>query len=311
MLNLDALPRPSARRIAPARHAGGRARAARRPPLSSTSPSAAAGHAGQPGDLAVIFDARRRFLAIGLYDQCLRRSSSPGVLQHHTPPPLTATGSLRIPATAAGIRDPLAADGTDGYRLVHGENDGLPGLVVDRYAGTLVLKLYTAAWLPHLAGILAALADVQPAGATPPVLHRSGHGGLGVRVPAERVVLRYSRNLDALMTPHGLSDGQVLSGAELNGPIVFRGKWPHLAADGARPQDRLLSRPAREPGNVRALARAGRFQCPAPLCHPRQVRGAGQREPPPLTHSATLRGASAKHGAGRTGRAAGAGPVRA
>lgn len=31
-----------------------------------------------------------------------------------------------------------------------GENDGLPGLVLDRYDGTLVLKLYTAAWLPHL-----------------------------------------------------------------------------------------------------------------------------------------------------------------
>lgn len=36
---------------------------------------------------------------------------------------------------------------------VAGENDSLPGLVLDRYDGTLVLKLYTAAWLPHLPGL--------------------------------------------------------------------------------------------------------------------------------------------------------------
>ena len=44
----------------------------------------------------------------------------------------------------------MAGTGTTGCRLVHGENDGFPGLVVDRYAGTLVMKLYTTAWVPHL-----------------------------------------------------------------------------------------------------------------------------------------------------------------
>ena len=39
---------------------------------------------------------------------------------------------------------------TDGYRCINGESEGWPGLVVDRYATTLVLKLYTAAWLPRL-----------------------------------------------------------------------------------------------------------------------------------------------------------------
>src|ERR1039458_2481624 len=39
---------------------------------------------------------------------------------------------------------------TTGYRLIHGESDGWPGLVLDRYDTTLVLKLYTAAWLPRL-----------------------------------------------------------------------------------------------------------------------------------------------------------------
>jgi 23S rRNA (cytosine1962-C5)-methyltransferase len=42
-------------------------------------------------------------------------------------------------------RDTLhVAHGTDALRLVHAESDGLPGLIVDRYAGTLVLQSLTA-----------------------------------------------------------------------------------------------------------------------------------------------------------------------
>jgi hypothetical protein len=58
-------------------------------------------------------------------------------------------------------RRTLQGTDTDGYRLVHGENDGLPGLVVDRYADTLVMKLYTPAWIPHLGDFLSALDVVQ------------------------------------------------------------------------------------------------------------------------------------------------------
>ncbi len=46
---------------------------------------------------------------------------------------------------------------TDAYRLVHGENDFLPGVVVDLYAGFAVLKLYSAAWTPHRAALVEAL----------------------------------------------------------------------------------------------------------------------------------------------------------
>ena len=37
---------------------------------------------------------------------------------------------------------------TDSYRLVHGEGDGLPGVVVDLYAGFAVWKLYSAGLNP-------------------------------------------------------------------------------------------------------------------------------------------------------------------
>ena len=48
-----------------------------------------------------------------------------------------------------------AADASElGYRVVNGENDGVPGLIVDRYADVLVVKLYTAALFAHLAAIV-------------------------------------------------------------------------------------------------------------------------------------------------------------
>ncbi|MBM7335266.1 class I SAM-dependent rRNA methyltransferase [Alloalcanivorax marinus] len=44
-----------------------------------------------------------------------------------------------------------------GYRLVHGEADGLPGLVVDRYDDTLVLQAGTAGMEAHLDTVVSAL----------------------------------------------------------------------------------------------------------------------------------------------------------
>ncbi|HCJ65487.1 MAG TPA: RlmI/RlmK family 23S rRNA methyltransferase, partial [Alcanivorax sp.] len=51
-----------------------------------------------------------------------------------------------------------------GYRLVHGEADGLPGLVVDRYQDTLVMQAGTAGMEAHLDTVAAALdAVLSPA----------------------------------------------------------------------------------------------------------------------------------------------------
>ena len=46
---------------------------------------------------------------------------------------------------------------TDSYRLIHGEGDGLPGVVVDLYAGWAVMKLYSAGLTPYRPLILEAL----------------------------------------------------------------------------------------------------------------------------------------------------------
>ncbi|MBN4659115.1 23S rRNA (cytosine(1962)-C(5))-methyltransferase RlmI, partial [Escherichia coli] len=60
-------------------------------------------------------------------------------------------------ALAARARMPIASDGV---RLVHGEADGLPGLIVDRYGDVLsapFLSAGTARWKPVLADLLITL----------------------------------------------------------------------------------------------------------------------------------------------------------
>ena len=59
-------------------------------------------------------------------------------------------------ARALALRRELV-HGTTGYRLVHGESDGLPGVVADRYDRFAVLKLYSAGLTPHRDAIVEAL----------------------------------------------------------------------------------------------------------------------------------------------------------
>ncbi len=203
MSNLSHIPKPAARRIAV--HTTPRAeRALRRGhPWLFERAIRQQSHDGAPGDLAVVFDRRRSFLAVGLYDP--HSMIRVRVLQHREPATIDRDWFRDRLATAAQLRAPLIEGPpeatTTGYRLVHGENDSLPGLVVDRYEETLVLKLYTLAWIPHLRDVLSALADVAP---------------------AERLVLRLGRAmLEQPQYLYGLNDGAILSGPELDGPILF------------------------------------------------------------------------------------------
>jgi 23S rRNA (cytosine1962-C5)-methyltransferase len=157
-------------------------------------------HAGAPGDLAVIFDKKRRFIAIGLYDPT--SSIRVRVLQHNQPATIDANWFQAKLIAANQLRKPLEQQSTNGYRLVHGENDGLPGLVIDRYAETLVLKIYSPAWVPHLKEIYTALAQTNP---------------------CERLILRLSRSATKQSELlHGLTDGMTLAGQPAEGLILFR-----------------------------------------------------------------------------------------
>jgi len=63
----------------------------------------------------------------------------------------------RIEAALALRRTEVPPETTNALRLVHGESDGLPGLVADRYADTLVVQLLSAGcerWREALVGML-------------------------------------------------------------------------------------------------------------------------------------------------------------
>ncbi len=63
----------------------------------------------------------------------------------------------RIARAVALRRAYVLSQDTDCARLVHGEADGLPGVVVDLYGKFAVLKLYSAGLPPHRGAILDAL----------------------------------------------------------------------------------------------------------------------------------------------------------
>ena len=42
---------------------------------------------------------------------------------------------------------------------LNGENDGFPGLVLDRYADTFVLKMYSPVWIPHLRSLVSVIGE--------------------------------------------------------------------------------------------------------------------------------------------------------
>jgi len=160
-------------------------------------------HLGNAGDLAVIYDRdKNSFLAVGLYDPL-----SPiriKVLQALQPMRIDRAFFAEKLKAAQAKRQPLIIDGTTGYRLVHGESDGFPALIVDRYGDALVLKLYTTAWLPHLETLIGALEE---------------------SIVFDGLVLRLSRALQSdrlnVAKLYGLEDGQQLIGAGADEPAAF------------------------------------------------------------------------------------------
>lgn len=206
---------------------------------------------GRLGELAVVFDRKDRFLAIGLFDP-----DSPirmRVLHVGKPQPLDRSWWLSRLRAALERRQALLDGQTTGLRLIHGESDGWPGLVLDRYDHTLVLKLYSAAWLPRLDEIKGLIQETllnaecgarsAESGTASVKLEAQSHAPAiksskseaqgaecseslsSLRAPNSTfrtLVLRLSRNIQSLAQKEfSLSDGQVLMGPPVDGPVVF------------------------------------------------------------------------------------------
>lgn len=126
------------------------------------------------GDEVVVTDPTGRALGRGLY--------SPGsaivvrIATRQADEALDEPFFARRVAAARALRGlvELPRADTTGYRLVHAEGDGLPGLIVDAYGDTLVVQLLTAGMVRRRAQVVAALEALVPRSI---VLASSGRGG--------------------------------------------------------------------------------------------------------------------------------------
>lgn len=155
-------------------------------------------HEGQPGDLAVIFDDDRQFAAIGMWDPgspiCIK------ILHAGKPTTIdTAFWDRRVAEAVERRRQLIDSPEHSAYRLVHGENDGMPGIVVDDYDGVVVAKIYTDGWIPHLATLVPVLVD---------------------RIEPTSLIVRFARSVE--QRPElGLVEGAALHGPTPDEPVMF------------------------------------------------------------------------------------------
>lgn len=149
------------------------------------------------GERLRLYDGHNRVVGHGIYEatgaiaiRMLRRGDV-------TPDAAWLRGQL---AAAVGRRAPLAAH-TDAIRLVHGESDGVPAVVVDRFADTLVVSSYSAGTdglARYAARALAAgLPEIDPA----------------IVGPAAHVVLRPGRLRHAAPEPARIEPTRIVRGA--------------------------------------------------------------------------------------------------
>ena len=120
---------------------------------------------GEPaaGDVVAVRSAEGEVLGFGDFEpasQLRVRVFSFG----KEPAPEGALAARVAAAVARRAADPLLG-GTDALRLVNAEGDGLPGLVVDRYADVLVVRPSTSGMLRRSSALAAALREASGAAA--------------------------------------------------------------------------------------------------------------------------------------------------
>lgn len=164
---------------------------------------------GDAGEMAVVYDRHDKFLAVGLYDP-----GSPiriRVLHAGKPKKLDDVWWEERLQEALARRGDVLDSRTNGLRWINGESDGWPALILDQYAGVLVLKLYSAAWFPHLDRIKTLItSNLKP----------------------KSVVLRMSRNIRDAAREFGMAeDGTVIAGEPVTAPVVFSESGIRFLAD--------------------------------------------------------------------------------
>lgn len=109
----------------------------------------------EPGAIANVLDGRGRFLGQAMVNL---KSQIAGRLLTRTEEPIDEAFFARRIHEALG-RCGRSVSGPDASRLIFGEADHLPGLIVDRYSDVLVIQILTAGMERVREAILAALRD--------------------------------------------------------------------------------------------------------------------------------------------------------
>ena len=138
----------------------------------------------QNGDLVAIYGRRNQCIKLGIYDAfgdiAVHILGNPGCTFD---PSYIDTKIAEAFAKRAQMH--IADDSTNGLRLISGESEGLPGIVLDAYHTSWVLKIYAACWIPYLDVLVEALSKY----ASPAALLQQAQ----ISIP-DRMVLRFGRN---------------------------------------------------------------------------------------------------------------------
>lgn len=95
----------------------------------------------QPGGLLDLKDARGQFIARGYYNN--RTDIAIRILTRNSDELIDVDFFRKRIRHAMDVRVSLNTEQTNAYRLINAEGDGLPGLIVDRYADIMVVQIHT------------------------------------------------------------------------------------------------------------------------------------------------------------------------
>lgn len=94
-----------------------------------------------PGSVIEVRDASGALMGLGYFNPAT--TIAVRMLEWGETPSIPELIARRL-KDALALRQRIVRDDSDCYRLINGEGDGLPGVVIDRYADALVVQLLTA-----------------------------------------------------------------------------------------------------------------------------------------------------------------------
>jgi 23S rRNA (cytosine1962-C5)-methyltransferase len=115
-----------------------------------------------PGSLVEVYSREGNFIGRGFYHPA--RILSIRILTFNPKEPINEEFFRNRLSAAKVLREQVLRipEVSDSYRLVHGEADGLSGLVVDKYSNVLIVEPLSAGYLPFADTIVETLKNLYP-----------------------------------------------------------------------------------------------------------------------------------------------------